>query len=105
MLKFKNGDKIIIISGKYKGRIGNIIKVLKNENRAYIDSIFYKKKYIKNNKNIKGYKLVKPCKINMSNISILDPKLKVRTRIKFKIINGEKVRICKKSNTILINNK
>ncbi|WGH24657.1 MAG: 50S ribosomal protein L24 [Candidatus Shikimatogenerans bostrichidophilus] len=105
MLKFKNSDKVIIISGQYKGRIGKIIKIFKNENRAYISSIFHKKKYIKNNKIIHGYKLIKYFKINISNISILDPKLKIRTRIGFKIINGKKFRICKKSKTILSNNK
>ncbi|MDH3004571.1 MAG: 50S ribosomal protein L24 [Candidatus Shikimatogenerans sp. JK-2022] len=101
MLKFKKGDKIIIITGKFKGKKGIINKILYNENYVYIKGINYIKKYIKNNKIIKGSKLIKPYKINISNIAILDPILNKRTRIGFKFIKSKKKRVCKKSDTIL----
>ncbi|WGH25024.1 MAG: 50S ribosomal protein L24 [Candidatus Shikimatogenerans bostrichidophilus] len=104
MLKFKEGDKIIIIAGKYKGLKGEIHKIFKKESKVNISGIKNIKRYIKRNKNNKGGILIKPNKINISNIAILDPKLNVQTRIGFKFINGIKRRICKKSKTILINN-
>lgn len=105
MLKFKIGDNIIIIAGKYKGKKGKINKIFKKENKVNVSCLKSIKRFVKKNKknNIKGYIIIKLSKINISNISIEDPKLKTITRIGFKIINGKKVRICKKSKTILKN--
>ncbi|WOX79422.1 KOW motif-containing protein [Candidatus Shikimatogenerans bostrichidophilus] len=81
MNKIKIGDKVIIISGKEKGKRGKIMRIIKN--KVYVKGIVKKI-------------------IDISNISIEDPKLKCRTKIKIKKLkNGKKIRICKKSNTIL----
>ncbi|MDH3004432.1 MAG: 50S ribosomal protein L24 [Candidatus Shikimatogenerans sp. JK-2022] len=99
MLKFKKGDKIIIISGKYKNKKGIIEKIFKKENKVIIKNIGLIKKYFKKNKI-----LIKKYKFDISKISIIDPKLKIKTKIGFKYINGKKYRFCKKSNIILNNN-
>ncbi|WGH25396.1 MAG: 50S ribosomal protein L24 [Candidatus Shikimatogenerans bostrichidophilus] len=105
MFKFKKGDKIIIISGKYKGFKGKINKIFKKENKVNVSGIKKIKRFIKKKtKKDKGSIKLKPYKINISNIAIEDPIFKTVTRIGFKLINGEKKRICKKSKTILNNN-
>ncbi|MDH3004216.1 MAG: 50S ribosomal protein L24 [Candidatus Shikimatogenerans sp. JK-2022] len=100
MFKYKNGDNIIIIAGKFKGKKGKIYKIFKKENKVNISGLLINRN-IKKNKFNKGSVLNKLYKINISNISIIDPKLNIKTRIGFKIINGEKKRICKKSNIII----
>ncbi|MDH3004713.1 MAG: 50S ribosomal protein L24 [Candidatus Shikimatogenerans sp. JK-2022] len=104
MLKFKKGDKIIVISGKNKGKKGVINKIFKKENKVNLSCIKNIKRFIKKKKNIKGKIIIKLSKINISNISLEDPKFKKVTRIGFKIINGEKKRVCKKSGIILQDN-
>ncbi|MDH3004928.1 MAG: KOW motif-containing protein [Candidatus Shikimatogenerans sp. JK-2022] len=93
MFKFQKFDNIIVISGKYKGKKG-IIKKINRKKKKVILNLFNP---IEKKENL----LLKEVKINISNISILDKKYKKRTRIGFKIINGEKKRIYKKSKLII----
>ncbi|WGH26651.1 MAG: 50S ribosomal protein L24 [Candidatus Shikimatogenerans bostrichidophilus] len=109
MFKLKKGDKIIIIAGKNKGKKGKIIKILNKKKKVYIKNINFIKKHIKKkniNKKEKGKIILKESKIDISNVAIEDPKLKCSTKIKIKKLNnGNKIRICKKSNTILVEKK
>ncbi|WGH26117.1 MAG: 50S ribosomal protein L24 [Candidatus Shikimatogenerans bostrichidophilus] len=105
MFKFKKGDNIIIISGKNKGKRGIIEKINNKKKKVYIKNINIIKKHIKKNKINKIGKIIfKLSKIDISNISIEDPKLKIITKVGIKYINGKKYRICKKSKTILYDN-
>ncbi|WGH25483.1 MAG: 50S ribosomal protein L24 [Candidatus Shikimatogenerans bostrichidophilus] len=110
MLKYKKGDKIIIISGKYKGKKGKInkIKKIKEKIKVSIDTLKYIKRFVKKGQTKKdtkkGYIVFKELFIDISNIALIDPKYKTKTRVGFDIINGEKVRIYKKSRKIVKNN-
>ncbi|WGH25762.1 MAG: 50S ribosomal protein L24 [Candidatus Shikimatogenerans bostrichidophilus] len=104
MLKIRKKDKIIVISGKNKGKRGIINKIFKKTNKVNVSCIENIKRKIKKNKNNKGKIIIKESKIDISNISIEDPKYKTKTKIGFKIKNGKKLRICKKSKKILVDN-
>ncbi|WGH27660.1 MAG: 50S ribosomal protein L24 [Candidatus Shikimatogenerans bostrichidophilus] len=110
MFKLKNGDKVIIIAGKEKGKKGKIIKIFKKKRKVHVKNINIVKKHFKKkniNINNNNYKIIfKESKIDISNVSIEDPILKCPTKIKIKKLNnGNKIRICKKSNTILVDKK
>ena len=79
---FKNGQEVEIICGKDKGKKGQIIKILRSENKAKVKGINFIKKHEKTTKEKKGGIITKENFIDMSNIKILDT-----TDKKTKLIN------------------
>lgn len=104
--KIKIGDKVRILSGNYKGKIGNISKIFFNKFKVIVSGINIVKKHIKSSsENPKGIILDKEAPLHISNVAIIDPNNNNITKIKIKRINGEKgsLRISKKSGYIYKN--
>ena len=98
-MHFKTGDKVVVISGKDKGKEGKIIKVLRNENRVVVEGVNIVKKHVKGNGQQAGSITEVEAAIHASNVMIIDPKTKKRTRIGHTVDKkGKKVRVAKKSN-------
>ena len=101
-MNFKTGDKVVVISGKDKGKEGKITHVLRNENRVVVEGINIVKKHDKGNGQQAGSINEVEAPIHASNVMIIDPKTKKPTRIGHKINkDGKKIRISKKSNSNL----
>ncbi|MBO6244468.1 MAG: 50S ribosomal protein L24 [Clostridia bacterium] len=102
-MNLKVGDKVVVISGKDKGSEGKIIKTLKKENKVVVEGINMVTKHVKPNAaNENGGIVKQEAPIHASNVMIIDPKTKKRTRIAHKIDEkGKKVRISVKSKEIL----
>ena len=101
-MNFKTGDKVIVISGKDKGKEGKITHVLRKENRVVVEGINIVKKHVKGNGQTAGSITEVEAPINASNVMIIDPKTKKPTRIGHKINkDGKKIRVTKKSNSNL----
>ena len=98
-MNFKVGDKVVVISGKDKGKEGKIIKTLKKDNKVVVEGINIVTKHVKPNaQNENGGIIKKEAPIHASNVMIIDPKTKKRTRIAHEIDeNGKKHRISVKS--------
>lgn len=98
-MKFKTGDKVIVIAGKSRGKEGKIIQVLKDSNKIVIEGINIVKKHVKpSGQDQAGGIISKEAPIDASNAMIIDPKTKTRTRIAHKINkDNKKVRISVKS--------
>ena len=98
-MNFKTGDKVVVISGKDKGKEGKIIKVLRNENRVVVEGVNIVKKHVKGNGQTAGSINEVEAPIHASNVMLIDPKTKKPTRIGHSIDkNNKKIRISKKSN-------
>ncbi len=101
-MNFKTGDKVVVISGKDKGKEGKITTTLKKENKVVVEGINIVKKHIKPNGQNAGSIIEMEAPIHASNIMIVDPKTGKRTRIGHSTDKkGKKVRVTKKSNTNL----
>ena len=98
-MNFKVGDKVVVIAGKDKGKEGKIIKTLKNDNKVVVEGINMVTKHVKPSAQIENGGIIKvEAPIHASNVMILDPKTKKRTRIAHEIDeNGKKHRISVKS--------
>ncbi len=97
-MNFKTGDKVVVIAGKDKGKVGTITKVLARENRVIVEGINIVKKHIKPNGQEAGSIVDIEAPIHASNVMIQDPKTKKPTRIGHTTLkDGKKVRVCKKS--------
>ena len=97
-MNFKKGDKVVVISGKSKGVEGTITSVLKN-NKVIVEGANIVKKHIKPNGQTSGSIVEVEAPIDASNVMMIDPKTKKRTRIGHTTDKkGNKVRVAKKSN-------
>ncbi len=98
-MNFKVGDKVVVIAGKDKGKEGKIIKTFKNDNKVLVEGINMVTKHVKPNaQNENGGIVKQEAPIHASNVMMIDPKTKKRTRIAHEIDeNGKKHRISVKS--------
>ena len=99
-MNFKVGDEVVVIAGSDKGKTGKIIKVLKAENRVVVAGVKIVKKHQKPTGQETGGIMDMEAPIAASNVMIVDPKTKKRTRIGHTTDpkTNKKIRIAKKSN-------
>ncbi len=98
-MNFKVGDKVVVITGKDRGKEGKITTILRNDNKVVVEGINMVKKTIKPNGQTPGSIVDREAPVHVSNVMHIDPKAKVRTRIGHTIDKkGNKVRVAKKSN-------
>jgi large subunit ribosomal protein L24 len=101
-MNFKKGDKVVVISGKDKGKEGKVTKVLRTKSKVVVEGVNIVKKHMKPNGQTTGSIVEMEAAIDASNVMMIDPKTKTRTRIGHTTDkNGKKVRIAKKSGEIL----
>lgn len=100
-MNFKKGDKVIVISGKDKGKEGTITKVLRDKNKVTIEGVNVAKKHVKGNGQTAGSIVEVERPIHASNVMIKDPKTGKRSRIGHIIEDGKKSRVSKVSGTKL----
>ncbi len=98
-MNFKVGDKVVVIAGSDKGKEGKIIKTLKASNQVVVEGVHIVKKHQKGNGQQPGSIIEVERPIHASNVMMIDPKTKKRTRIGHTTDkNDQKIRIAKKSN-------
>jgi len=95
-MKFKTGDKVIVIAGANKGKTGEIAKILKDDNKVIIEGVNIKKKHQKEFQGKEGGIIEIAAPMNASNIAILDGEKASRISYAFDK-KGKKVRVTTKS--------
>jgi len=96
------GDKVIVIAGRDKGKIGVIQKVIPESNRVVVENVNVRKKHKKPTQaNPEGSIVEVYAPIDASNVMLEDPKTKKPTRVGHKEVKGKKVRFAKKSGQVL----
>jgi large subunit ribosomal protein L24 len=99
--KVKKGDKVVVISGRDKGRSGEVVRVLPREDRALVRGINVVKRHQKQTMKEEGGIVRKELPIHLSNIALADPKDGKPTRVGFKTVgkgdDRKLVRVAKRS--------
>ena len=98
-MNFKVGDKVVVISGSSKGKEGKITKVFKDENKVIVEGAHIIKKHKKENGKESGGIREIEAPMHASNVMLIDPKTKKRTRVGHTTDEktNKKIRIAKKS--------
>jgi large subunit ribosomal protein L24 len=97
-MKIKKDDKVIVISGKDKGKLGSVVKALPKENKVIVSGLNVRKVHMKARRGgEKGQVIEKNMPIHVSNVSLIDPKTNKPTRVGKKVVDGKKVRVTRKS--------
>lgn len=99
--KLKKGDKVVVLTGRDKGREGEIVKVLPQEGRAIVSGVNTVIRHTRPSQGSQGGRIPKDAPINLSNIALVDPKEGGPTRVGFKEVDGKKVRFAKKSGEVI----
>ncbi|MDX3930038.1 MAG: 50S ribosomal protein L24 [Shinella sp.] len=97
MQKIRKGDKVVVLTGKDKGRTGEVTQVLPKEDRAVVKGINMVKRHQRQTQSQEAGIITKEASIHLSNIAIADPKDGKPTRVGFKIEGDKKVRVAKRS--------
>ncbi len=87
-LKVKKGDKVVVITGRDKGKQGEILSVLREENRVLVRGVNIVKRHQRQSMGVP---------IHVSNVAHIDPKTQKPTRIGFKMDGDKKVRVARRS--------
>jgi large subunit ribosomal protein L24 len=99
--KIRKGDRVVMLTGRDKGRTGEVIEVRPDEERALVRGINVVKRHQKQSATQEGGIISKEAPIHVSNIALADPKDKKPTRVGFKFVGKgdarKKVRIAKRS--------
>jgi large subunit ribosomal protein L24 len=99
--KIRKGDKVIVLSGRDKGRTGEVIAIRPHENRALVRGINVVKRHQRQTAQQEGGIISKEGPVHLSNLAIADPKDGKPTRVGFKFVGEgdarKKVRIAKRS--------
>jgi len=96
--KVKKGDQVIVIAGKDKGKKGEVLRVLPQDNRLVVQGVNVLTKHTKPSMTSQGGLVKLEGGIHVSNVALVDPKSNEATRVGFKTLeDGRKVRIARRS--------
>ena len=100
--KIKKGDRVIVTTGRDKGKKGEVLKVLPKENKAVVSGVNTAKRHTKPTQKQQGGIVNKDQPIDLSNLAHVDPKSGTATKIGFKVLgDGRSVRFAKKSGEVI----
>ncbi|HPD44562.1 MAG TPA: 50S ribosomal protein L24 [Candidatus Woesebacteria bacterium] len=101
-MKILKGDKVKILSGKDKGREGEVIKVFPKKDSVVVKGINLFKKHLRATKDQKGSIIEKEFPLRVAKVALVCPSCQKTTRIGYKIDkSGEKFRFCKKCQALI----
>jgi large subunit ribosomal protein L24 len=100
--KIRKGDRVIVTTGRDRGKKGEVIRVFPKEARALVSGVNVVKRHQKQTQKLQGGIVNKESPVHLSNIAHVDPKDGSATRIGFKVLgDGRKVRFAKKSGEVI----
>jgi len=100
--KIKKGDRVIVTTGRDKGKKGEVRQVMPAEGRAIVAGVNLVRRHTRQTAQTEGGILTKEAPIHLSNLALADPKSGKPTRIGFKILDdGRKVRVAKRSGDLI----
>ena len=100
--KIKKGDRVIVISGRDKGKTGEVVRVLREERRAVVQGVNMVKRHTRQSPGEPGGIVQKEAAIHISNIAHIDPASQLPTRVGYKFLDdGRKVRVARRSGEVI----
>ncbi len=101
-MKIKQGDQVVVISGKDKGKAGSVLRTDREKSRVYVEGLNIIKRHQRPspaNPGAQAGVIEKEGPIHVSNVALIDPKDKRPTRVRIKREDGKRYRVAARSNT------
>jgi len=100
--RIKKGDTVIVLAGKDKGKKGDVLKMLRAENRAIVQGVNMAKRHVRASQTGPGGVTERESSIHLSNVAHVDPQDDKPTRVGIrKLEDGRKVRYAKRSGEVI----
>ena len=99
--KLKKGDRVVVLTGKDKGKTGEILEVLVKKNRAVVGGINLVRRHTKQTASQEAGIISREAPLHLSNLALADPKDGKPTRVGFETRDGKKQRIAKRSGEVI----
>ena len=100
--KIKKGDRVIVTTGRDKGKRGEVRQVMPEDGRAIVAGVNLVRRHTRQTAQTEGGIISKESTIHLSNLAILDPKTGKPTRVGFKVLDdGRKVRVARRSGDLI----
>jgi large subunit ribosomal protein L24 len=100
--KIRKGDKVFVLSGRSKGKTGEVLEVMPKEMRAIVQGVNTVKRHTKPSATATGGIIEREAPVHISNLAHVDPQTGRPSRVGFRILeNGRKVRYAKRSGEII----
>ena len=100
--KIKKGDTVIVLAGKDKGKKGDVLKMLRAENRAIVQGVNMAKRHVRASQTGPGGITEREASIHLSNVAHADPDDGKPTRVGIRVLeDGRKVRYAKRSGEVI----
>ena len=99
--KIKKGDQVVVITGRDKGKKGEVLEVLRAESRVRVQGVNMVKRHRRATQNDAGGIISMEAPLHISNVAHVDLESGAATRVGFEVKDGEKVRIAKRSGKAL----
>jgi large subunit ribosomal protein L24 len=101
-LKIRKGDRVVVRTGRDKGKAGQVLNVLPAENRAIVQGVNIARRHQKQTPSQDGGIVAKEMPIHISNLALADPRTGKPTRVGYKFLgDGKKVRVAKRSGEVI----
>jgi large subunit ribosomal protein L24 len=101
-VKIRKGDRVVVTTGRDKGKKGEVLKVFPSEDRVLVAGVNMVKRHQRQTQAQAGGIINKEAPIQIANIAHVDPKTGGATRVGFKVLgDGRKVRFAKKSGEVI----
>jgi large subunit ribosomal protein L24 len=98
----KKGDRVIVTTGRDKGKKGEVLKVFPKEERALVSNVNVVKRHQRQTQRAQGGIVNKEAPVHLSNLAHVDPKSGAATRVGWKVLgDGRRVRFAKKSGEVI----
>ncbi|WP_217913716.1 50S ribosomal protein L24 [Miltoncostaea marina] len=96
--RIRKGDRVVLLSGKDKGKSGVVLEVRPREGRVVVEGVNIMKRHTKPRPpNEPGGVIERPAPVHLSNVSLIDPKDNRPTRVRIQEIDGRRVRVSARS--------
>ena len=101
-MKIKKGDNVVVISGRDKGKSGEVLRVLPADRRLIVQGVHVARRHTKPSMGNPGGIVDKELTIHVSNVAHIDPQSGKPTRVGYKILDdGRKVRVARRSGEVI----
>jgi len=100
-MKIRKGDQVIVTTGRDKGKQGEVLRAMPKDNKVVVQGVNMVKRHTRPSQTNAGGIISKEAPIDVSNVALVDPETGKATRVGFKIVDGEKVRVAKKSGKVI----
>ena len=100
--KIRKGDRVIVVTGSERGKTGEVLRVLRQDDRVLVQGVNMIKRHMRPSPANPGGIIEREATLHISNVALIDPKSQEATRVGYRVLDdGRKVRFARRSGEMI----